>query len=152
MVFGMEEGGDPYYPMMVGVDPWTGEAKGAFSLGDAFGHDMLDFHYELVFGELGAAFSSALGILLVLFAATGPWLLVAAPRYVWRKARAPALHSKASSKLFQLHGWLGVWTALLVVLFSLSGTAVARPGWFGPLLADAHEREPEGGMRAGAAA
>jgi uncharacterized iron-regulated membrane protein len=145
MVFGMEKGGDPVYPMMVGVDPFTGEAKGAFSLGDAFGHDMLDFHYELVFGQIGATVSSVLGILLVLFAATGLWLWWPKRGYVWRKARAPHLKGRISSKLFHLHGWLGVWTALLVVLFSLTGTAVARPGWFGPMLADAHEREPTGG-------
>lgn len=146
MVFGMEEGGDPYYPMMVSVDPWTAESKGAFSLGDAFGHDMIDFHFELVMGEAGATFVAILGILLVLFAVTGLWLWWPRRGYVWRKARSPALKGRTRDKLFQLHGWLGVWTALLVVLFSLSGTATARPKWFAPALIDAHGREPTGGV------
>lgn len=145
MVFGMEEGGDPLYPMMVSVDPWTAEHKGSFSLADAFGHDMIDFHYELVFGEWGATFVSILGILLVAFALTGLWLWWPRKGGVWRKARAPAMKGKASAKLFQLHGWLGVWAALLVVVFSLSGTAVARPQWFGPMLVDHEALEPHGG-------
>lgn len=146
MVFGMEEGGDPLYPMMVSVDPWTAEAKGAFSLGDAFGHDMIDFHFELVMGEAGATFVAVLGLLLVLFAVTGLWLWWPRKGYVWRKARAPALRGRGRDKLFQLHGWLGVWTALLVLLFSLSGTATIRPDWFGPTLVDPHLREPTGGV------
>jgi uncharacterized iron-regulated membrane protein len=145
MVFGMERGGDPHYPMMVSVDPWTAKVKGAFSLGDAFGHDMIDFHYELTMGPLGATFTAVLGLLLVGFAATGLWLWWPRKGSAWRKARMLRLKGSASQQLFTLHGWLGVWTALLVVLFALSGTATARPEWFGPALADADALQPAGG-------
>lgn len=145
MVFGMEEGGDPLYPMMVSVDPWTAAPKGAFSLADAFGHDMIDFHYALIFGEWGQTFVSILGLLLAAFAATGLWLWWPRSGGFWRKARRPALRGRTRDKLFQLHGWLGVWTALLVVFFGVTGTATGRPGWFGPLLAEEHALEPHGG-------
>jgi uncharacterized iron-regulated membrane protein len=145
MVFGMEEGGDPEYPMMVSVDPYTAAHKGSFSLADAFGHDMIDFHYELVFGEWGATFVSILGLLLAVFALTGLWLWWPRGGGLWRKARRPQLHGKARDKLFQLHGWIGIWTALLVVLFGVSGTAVGREAWFGPLLVSEEAHEPTGG-------
>lgn len=146
MVFGMEQGGDPNYPMMVSVDPWTAVPKGAFSLGDAFGHDMIDFHFELVLGQWGATFVSVLGLLLVAFALTGLWLWWPRQGGLWRKARAPMLRGKATNQLYQLHGWLGVWTALLVVFFSLTGTATAREDWFGPLLQSEEAHEPTGGV------
>lgn len=145
MVFGMEAGGDPEYPMMVSVDPWTAAHKGSFSLGDAFGHDMIDFHYELLFGEWGATFVSILGLLLTVFALTGLWLWWPRSGGFWRKARAPRLRGRARDKLFQLHGWLGVWTALLVVFFGVTGTAVGRESWFGPLLVNEEAYEPQGG-------
>lgn len=146
LVFGMEQGGDPHYPMMVSVDPWTARHKGAFSLGDAFGHDMIDFHYELTMGQAGATFSAALGLLLVGFALTGLWLWWPRQGSAWSKARMLRLKGSASQQLFTLHGWLGVCTALLVVLFALSGTATARPAWFGPALADVDTLKPSGGQ------
>lgn len=146
LVFGMETGGDPHYPMMVSVDPWTGEAKGAFSLGDALGHDMIDFHYELTMGQAGATFVSVLGVLLVGFALTGLWLWWPRQGSAWQKARTLRLKGKASQQLFTLHGWLGVWTSLLIVLFALSGTATARPEWFGPALADVDALQPSGAV------
>jgi uncharacterized iron-regulated membrane protein len=144
IVFGMERGGDPDYPMMVSVDPWTSKVKGAFSLGDAIGHDMIDFHYELTMGPLGATFTAVLGLLLVGFAATGLWLWWPRKGSAWRKARMLRLKGSASQQMFTVHGWLGVWTALLVVVFALSGTATARPEWFGPALADTDALEPSG--------
>lgn len=144
LVYGMEPSSDPDYPMMVSVDPHSGVAKGAFSLGDAFGHDLIDFHYELTMGETGAVFVAVLGLLLTAFAVSGIWLWWPRRRSLRAKLQPPRLRGRVSNKLFQLHGWLGVWASLLVVLFALSGTATVQPGWFGPLLADAHEAPPTG--------
>ena len=146
LVYGVEKGGDPAFPIEVSVDPWTGAAKGSFSLADAFGHDLLDFHHELLLGEIGVTFVSALGVLLMLFALSGLWLWWPRKGSTWRRALSPGLKGSGTNKLFQLHVWLGIWTALLVTLFALTGAATVRPNWFGPLLDDMHEREPRGGV------
>ncbi|MEO9600690.1 PepSY-associated TM helix domain-containing protein [Parasphingorhabdus sp.] len=144
LVFGIEEGGDPLNPLMVSVDPWTGEGKGSFLLADAFSHDMIDFHFELLMGDWGVVFVSILGFLLVGFAITGIWLWWPTKGSALKKMRKPILRGRWRDKLFHLHGWLGVWTAVLVVFFALTGTATSKPEWFGPFLSNPMEAGPTG--------
>lgn len=145
MAFGMDASGADE-PMIVSVDPWTAQAKGSFNLGDALGHEVIDFHYHLLQGDIGATFVAVLGILLVLFALTGLWLWWPRAGGVWRKAKNPHVSGAGKHVWFRLHGWLGVWMAGLIVLFGLTGTAVARDEWFGPLLVQEDAHAPTGGI------
>lgn len=143
LVFGLPEGATGFDDLlMVSVDPFTGVPKGRFHLSDAVGHELIHFHQELFAGEIGSAFVSLLGLLLAAFAATGVWLWWPRAGSAWAKARRLDLQGTAPRKMFRLHGWLGVWAALLIVFFSLTGTATSRPGWFGPLLEPAPGTPP----------
>lgn len=124
------------------VDPWTGAFKGDFRLDDAFGHELVHFHFDLFAGELGEVFVSILGLLLTVFTLTGLWLWWPRSGSAWRKAKRLDLAGGPKRAFFNLHAWTGVWAALAVILFSLTGTASARPDWFGPLLKGAPEAAP----------
>jgi uncharacterized iron-regulated membrane protein len=140
LVFGLPEGSTDIDELrMVSVDPWSGVYKGDFRLHDAFGYALVHFHHQLFAEEVGTAFVSALGLLLVAFALTGVWLWWPRGGSAWRKAWPPDVRGGARRAWFRLHGWVGVWIALLIMLFSLTGTGAASPDWFGPLLSDLYE-------------
>lgn len=130
--FGLPAGAAGFEDLrMISIDPWTGAYRGDFRLNDALGHKLVHFHQELFAGPLGASLVAALGLLLAVFAVTGVWLWW--PRRGSALAKAGRLDLAGGPKraFFQLHGWLGVWTAAAIVLFSLSGTAISRPHWLG---------------------
>jgi uncharacterized iron-regulated membrane protein len=135
MVFGTRPGGAGLEDTLIlSVDPHRATFKGWFVLDDAIGHQLIHFHHELFAGEIGATITSVLGLLLAAFALTGLWLWWPRTGGLWRKASSVSLGGGMKRAMFNLHGWAGVWTALLVLLFGVTGTAVSRPGWFGPLL------------------
>lgn len=138
MVFGMPtNAAGREDPLMISLDPGTAEVKGKFWLGDAIGHEVIDFHWQLLAGDIGATFVAVLGLLLALFALSGLWLWWPRKGHVLRKSVHLRLRNRRiGAAMFSLHGWLGVWTATLILLFALSGTAVARPDWLGGALRD----------------
>lgn len=146
MVFGMPaDAGGREDPLMISLDPGTARVKGSLWLGDALGHELIDFHWQLLAGDLGATFVALLGLLLALFALSGLWLWWPRRGHVLKKAGHLRLRNrKLGAAMFSLHGWLGVWTAVLILVFALSGTAVARPDWFGRALKDADAFAPTG--------
>jgi uncharacterized iron-regulated membrane protein len=147
LVFGLPEGNTDLEDLrMISVDPWSGVYKGDFRLNDAFGYALVRFHHELVGGEIAGAFVAALGFLLVLFALTGVWLWWPRGGSAWRKAWPPDVRGGARRAWFRLHGWVGVWIGLLIVLFSLTGTGAARPDWFGPLLSELYDAPANAGF------
>ena len=119
---------------MLSVDPWRVEYKGDFPLSGAFAHELIDFHHSLLLGNPGIIFISILSMFLILFAITGLYLWWPKRGKVWRKATRLNLRGGIKQTLFLLHGWCGVWSALLIIYFCLTGLALAKPNWFSPLL------------------
>ena len=147
IVFGLPEGSADFDELrMVSVDPWSGVYKGDFRLHDAFGYALVHFHHQLFAEDVGTAFVSALGLLLVAFALTGVWLWWPRGGSAWRKAWPPDVRGGARRAWFRLHGWVGVWVGLLIMLFSLTGTGAASPDWFGPLLSELYEAPANAGF------
>ncbi|WP_340680254.1 PepSY-associated TM helix domain-containing protein [Paraglaciecola sp.] len=119
---------------MLSVDPWSAQYKGDFPLSGAFAHELIDFHHSLLLGEPGIIFICILSILLMLLAFTGLYLWWPKRGSVWGKASRLNLRGGIKQILFSLHGWFGVWSALFVIYFCLTGLALAKPNWFSPLL------------------
>lgn len=146
LFYGLPQGGEDI--MLLGVDPATARYTGSFGLHDAFGHDLIDLHANLLAGEAGALFVSLLGLLLAAFALTGLYLWWPRGRPAWRKLvdwRIGALNVRG---WFRLHGLAGIWAALLVLYFALTGTMTAKPDWFGPLLSPLDAAPPAASARA----
>ena len=140
MFYGVQAGSDEI--VMLGVDPATARYTGDFHLHDAFGHDLIDLHANLLAGEAGAVFVSVLGLLLAAFALTGLYLWWPRGRAAWSKLIDLRIGRLNVRGLFKLHGLAGIWTALLILYFALTGTMVAKPDWFGPLLDASHRALP----------
>ncbi|MBU2869853.1 PepSY-associated TM helix domain-containing protein [Colwellia sp. E2M01] len=119
---------------MISIDPWKVSYKGDFPLSGAFAHELIDFHFSFLLGNYGTVFVCILSILLIFFAATGLYLWWPKNNKVWRKASTVNFRGSLKSICFSLHSWLGVWSALLIIYFSLTGLALAKPEWFSPLL------------------
>lgn len=119
---------------MLSVDPWSTQYKGDFPLNGAFAHELIDFHHSLLMGAPGIIFVCILCILLILFVISGLYIWWPKHGHVWRKASRLHLRGSVKQIVFSLHGLIGVWSALLIIYFCLTGLALAKPNWFSPLL------------------
>lgn len=127
---------------MLSVDPWSAQYKGDFPLSGAFAHELIDFHHSLLLGNLGVIFVCTLSIMLILFVVTGLYLWWQKQKRVWRKVTTLNLHSGIKQACFSVHALLGVWSSLLIIYFCLTGLALAKPGWFSPLLSPPNYAPP----------
>lgn len=130
LVFGFHRGDGPEDVHMIAVNPHTSAVQGDFALSDAIGHEIIHFHSQLFAGEVGGLMVAVLGVLLALFAASGVYLWWPR-RGALAKATRLSLRGRATAALFRLHGFAGVWAALVVMYFALTGIGTARPGWLG---------------------
>lgn len=135
MVFGMPLGADSQEGIrMLSVDPWSTQYKGDFPLSGAFAHELLDFHHSLLLGNAGIIFVCILSILLILFVTTGLYLWWPKQGSVRDKLTSLNLRSGIKQTCFSLHLWFGAWSSLCILYFCITGLALAKPGWFSPLL------------------
>lgn len=143
MLFGTRPGED--YPSMISVDPATAATKGMFRLDQAFAHELIDFHYQLLAGEIGTIFVSVLGLLTVAFALSGIWLWWPGRRRAQAKLGYPGAAARRANLWFVLHSWAGIWASLAIAFFALTGVATAKPEWLG-MSEPPHEAPPSAGF------
>jgi uncharacterized iron-regulated membrane protein len=127
-------GGEPHHAVEVSLerdsetkghlfDPYTGEALGhPLPLGFRAVTWLLDLHTQLLAGPDGRFVNGALGLGLVLLVLTGT--LGWRPRR--RNRRAPD-QPKMPAALRRLHMTAGIWAALFVLLWGVSGAMLAWP-------------------------
>lgn len=136
LVFGLPEGGKSEDDLvMLSADPWRVEYKGSFVLNNTFGHELIDFHHDLLLGDTGKFIVSIVAVLLVLMSISGLWLWW--PKGLgnaWRKTKTPGRFKASKTYMFSLHGFTGFWLLLGVMYFSATGVGLSKPDWFGPLL------------------
>jgi uncharacterized iron-regulated membrane protein len=128
--------------IMLGVDPVSARYTGSFHLHDAIGHDLIDLHSNLLADEAGQVFIAGLGFLLSGFALSGLYLWWPRNGSVISKLTAFRMSGFNIRSLFRLHGLMGVWAALLILYFSLTGTMHSKPDWFGQLLDSSYDVVP----------
>lgn len=141
IVFGLPAGTDSVDQLlMLSVDPWTAAYKGDFLLRHTFGHELVEFHHSLLLGEAGIVFVCVIALLLIVMCLSGLYMWWPRQGSVWRKASTISFRGNLKRIVLSLHGLVGVWLSLLILFFSISGIATAKPGWFEPLLvAPTHE-------------
>jgi uncharacterized iron-regulated membrane protein len=139
-------GGPPMTNHTVFVNPYTGEVQGkkdVSSMGGAmpFSTWMAQFHGDLNLGEFGRWYSEAASLWIVVLTLGGIvvwWQRCAVHRSIvsagfWKKFTIVDRGKRPGVKrTLSWHSTIGVWTAVLAVLFGLSGLPFARssgPKW-----------------------
>jgi uncharacterized iron-regulated membrane protein len=136
MFYGVQPGNDEV--IMLGVDPNNARYTGSFELHDALGHDLIDLHSNLLAGEVGETVVAILGLLLCTFALTGVYLWWPRGGSSLRKLKNFRMNYFNAKGLFRLHSFFGIWTAILILFFSATGTMTSKPDWFRLFLNTSH--------------
>ena len=124
------------------LDPATGSLLGERNARTSFIGITRDLHDTLLLRDWGGREAVGwLGVLMLLFCATGIWLWWprdgALGRALVTLRRRPVLLLN-----LDLHRLLGIWMAAVLAVVAFSGVAIIFPGWFRPLLGIARRRRP----------
>ncbi len=121
-----ETAGRAFAPMMVWLSPDGGQVIRRDYWGDYAMTFLYDLHYRLLLGPLGGTIMGYIGIGIFVLLALGVWAW-------WPRGRqfGKALHFKPNAvPVRRLHDWhklTGVWGAVLMLIFTISGVMLAFP-------------------------
>lgn len=122
-----ESFGKLYAPLMVSVNPFTGETLKSRLWGDTFRTWLLDLHSQLQGGRMGQRIIGGLGLILILSLSSGI-ILWWPGRSAWRSAFAIQWDQGLNRWLFDLHRWLGLLSFPVLIVLSFTGFFLIFPG------------------------
>ncbi len=114
-----------YAPLMVSVDPYSGEVIASRFWGQTPTTWLLDLHSHLLQGSDGRLIMAAAAVLLALSVVSGLYLWW--PTAGWRRAFAPRLVGDLKHLLLDLHRLLGLCSAGILLLLAFTGFHLAYP-------------------------
>ncbi|MDW4499028.1 PepSY domain-containing protein [Sulfitobacter sp. D35] len=109
----------------VALDPYTGEALHSFAWRDGWYDTMNDIHGTLLLGTFGDWLIEIAASLAIVLVATGLYLHWPRNGTGWRVALLPRMPGKGRGSWKSLHGAVGTWVSVLLVLFLVSGLSWA---------------------------
>ncbi len=110
-------------------DPYTGEALGpALNLGYRATDFLLKLHAQLLGGDSGRAVNGALGLFFVFLALTG--VLAWRPHKRRRPKPEKTPHTIGNWTMRRLHKTTGIWAAVFVLMWAVTGVHLAYPWIF----------------------
>lgn len=128
-----ETAGAFFAPLVVTVQPHTGEVLASRFWGTFAMTWLFDLHYTLLAGDTGRSVLGWLGGVLLLLPVSG--LLLWWPRAGhWRSALRWQRHASPQRRHYDWHKALGLTSAGLLLLLTLTGVALALPGVVEPLM------------------
>ncbi len=135
LVFGAAtEDGGTTRSVGVALDPYRNTYLGTFNSDESWVRFIISFHDSLLLGDNGKITVALLGVLLIVFAATGIYQWWPRQGKPWRKATTFKLSGSRYGNLFQLHGLIGLWSIPFVVIWAFTGAYLLKPDWFGNML------------------
>ena len=115
-----ESFGKLYAPLMVAVNPFTGEILTSRLWGETFRTWLVDLHSQLQAGLMGQRVVGGLGFILILSLTSGI-ILWWPNRSAWRLAFAIRTDQGLNRFLFDLHRWLGLLGFPILLVLALTG-------------------------------
>lgn len=115
-----------YAPLMVSVNPYTGEVITSRFWGQTLTTWLLELHTQLQLDSLGRNFVAALGVLLMLSVGSGLYLWWPGWRQLWQ-ALSVRCDAGLMRWLFDLHRLLGLCSAGILLLLAFTGFHLAYP-------------------------
>ena len=123
-----------YKPLLVTVNPATGQVLANRFWGDFAATWVYDLHYMLLAGETGHTVVGVLG-LLMLISIVGGLVLWWPRRGHWRDALRLKLAGSRQRRHYDLHKLAGVGGGVVLLVLAATGAALALPDWVEPPLA-----------------
>ncbi|MBD1204542.1 MAG: PepSY domain-containing protein [Rhodobacteraceae bacterium] len=107
------------------MNPYTGEVVETFPWRAGWYDFATEIHGTLLIGDLGDWLIEAAASLGVILVVTGVWLHWPRGRTSWREALLPKLSVSSRGAWKALHGAVGMWMSVLLLVFLISGLSWA---------------------------
>ncbi len=130
----IETAGAFYKPLLVTVNPTTGQVLANRYWGESAATWVYDLHYMLLAGEIGHTVVGVLGLLMLL-SLVGGLVLWWPRRGHWRDALRLKLTGSRQRRHYDLHKLAGVGGSVVLLVLAATGAALALPSWVEPPLA-----------------
>lgn len=128
-----ETEGEHFAPLLVSLNPQTGEVLANRYWGRFAATWVYDLHFSLLAGDTGVTLVGLLGLLFTLSLCAG--LLLWWPRRGhWRAALRINLRGSPQRRHYDLHKALGLGSVPVLLVLALTGVALALPEWVDPVL------------------
>lgn len=122
-----------FSPLVVALDPITGNVINARFWGDYVVTWIYNLHYSLLAGKTGTLLVSVIGISFLITVFIGFYLWI--PRGKNRFIKAiPKIRSGTKRAIYDLHSYSGAYGSFLLLLLILTGIGLATPQWLNPLV------------------
>lgn len=116
-----------FAPLLVSVQPHSGEVLASRFWGTFAMTWLFDLHYTLLAGEAGRSVLGGLGLVLLALPLSG--VLLWWPRAGhWRSALRWQRHASPQRRHYDWHKGIGLGSAALLLVLTLTGVALALPG------------------------
>jgi uncharacterized iron-regulated membrane protein len=123
----------PYAPLMVSVNPYTGEIVANRFWGDTLFTWIYNLHYTLLLGRLGEQIVGIAGLVLLVSLASGIYLWWPSPGKL-SMALTVKRQTSAQRLVYDLHRVLGIYGAIVLIVVALSGVYLVFPDYVIALL------------------
>ncbi|PWC34727.1 hypothetical protein TSO352_26990 [Azospirillum sp. TSO35-2] len=128
-----ETAGASFAPLMVAVNPYSGEVLSSRFWGRTAMTWVYDLHYLLLAGDGGRMVLSVGGIASLLILASGVYLWWPAAGK-WGRALRPRIRSGFVRQVFDIHALSGVYGGLVLLPLIVTGVVMEQPDWVKPLV------------------
>lgn len=128
-----ETAGKSFAPLMVAVNPYSGEVLSSRFWGRTAMTWVYDLHYLLLAGEGGQLVLALGGVGSLLILASGVYLWWPAAGK-WGRALQPRLRSGFVRQVFDIHVLAGVYGLVVLLPLIVTGIVMERPDWVKPAI------------------
>lgn len=122
-----------FAPLMVSINPYTGEQVRSRLWGTFAMTWLYDLHYTLLLDHPGKLVMAIVGGLLVVSLLSGVYLWWP-PKQKWRSALTIKRHASVERLTYDLHKVSGIYSLILMLLLALTGIALEIPEYVNPLI------------------
>ena len=120
-----------HYHRVFSVDPYTSKLKGYYDFETSYAFITTAIHTSLMIPMIGLDIVAILGVIMVISIVTGLYLWWPRPKAL-RAAFTFRTNSRGIARWFNLHNVLGIYTALALLVLSVTGVWILRPEWIEP--------------------
>ena len=124
-------GAEGHYHRVFVVDPYTAKLKGHYDFETSYAYIPTGIHTSLMIPMIGLDIVAILGVIMVFSILTGLYLWWPRPKAL-RAAFTFKTSNRGIARWYNLHNVMGTYTALALLVLSITGVWILRPEWIEP--------------------